>query len=97
MDRDTAEEIKRHVSVVAEDLRSEVRTVAEGVVAANERLDRLESQIETIESRLEREFIETRAMIRLSFGELDRRLRSLESDVISLRARLEKLEGRLPS
>lgn len=68
MDRDTAEEIKRHVSVVAEDLRSEVRTVAEGVVAANERLDRLESQIETIESRLEREFIETRAMIRLSFG-----------------------------
>jgi hypothetical protein len=33
-------------------------------------------------------------MIRLSFGELDRRMRSLESDVTSLRARLEKLEAR---
>jgi chaperonin cofactor prefoldin len=90
MDRETAEDIKRHFNVVAETLRSEIRTVAEGVAATNERLDR-------IESRIEEEFNETRAMIRLSFGELDRRLRTLESDVGSLRARLEKLEGRLPS
>ncbi len=90
MDRETADEIKRHLNVVAEALRSEFRTVAEGVVATNERLDR-------IESRMEEEFNETRSMIRLSFGELDRRLRTLESDVSSLRARLEKLEGRLPS
>jgi hypothetical protein len=33
-------------------------------------------------------------MIRLSFGELDRRMRSLEGDVSSLRARLDRLEGR---
>ncbi len=90
MDRETAEEIKRHFNVVAEDLRSEIRAVAEGVAGTSERLDRLESRIED-------QFNETRAMIRLSFGELDRRLKALESDVSSLRTRLEKLEGRLPS
>lgn len=87
MDRETAEEIKRHFNVVAENLRSEIRTVAEGFVGTNERLDR-------IESRMEEEFNEVKAMIRLSFGELDRRIRTLESDVSSLRARLERLEAR---
>ena len=87
MDRETAEEIKRHFNVVSEGLRSDFRTVAEGLAATNGRLDR-------IESRMEEEFGEIKAMIRLSFGELDRRIRSLESDVTSLRARLEKLESR---
>lgn len=31
MDRETADEIKRHFNVVAEGLRSEIRTVAEGL------------------------------------------------------------------
>jgi len=63
MDRETAEEIKRHFNVVAEGLRSEIRTVAEGFSATNGRLDR-------IESRMEDGFSEIKAMIRLSFGEL---------------------------
>ena len=87
MDRETAEEIKRHFNVVAEGLRSEVRTVAEGVAGTNDRLDRLES-------RMDEGFSEVKAMIRLSFGELDRRIRTLESDVSTLRARLERLEAR---
>ncbi len=88
MDRETTDEIKRHFNVVAEALRSEIRTVAEAQLATNERLDR-------IEARMAEEFAEVRAMIRLSFGELDRRISSLEADVSSLRARLERLEGRL--
>lgn len=88
MDRETAEEIKRHFSVVSEGLRSEIRTVGEAQIGTNERLDR-------IEARMSEEFSEVRAMIRLSFGELDRRIRSLESDLSSLRARLERVEGRL--
>ena len=87
MDRETADEIKRHFSVVAEGLRSEIRTVAEGLVATNEKIDRLES-------RITEELNEIKAMIRLSFGELDRRIQSLEKDVGSLRARLERLEAR---
>jgi hypothetical protein len=56
MDRETAEEIKRHFDVVAESLRSEIRTVAEGFIATDARLDR-------IESRMAEEFNETKAMI----------------------------------
>ena len=66
MDRETAEEITRHFNVVAESLRSEIRTVAEGFVSTNERLDR-------IETRISERFGELVAMIRLSFGELERR------------------------
>ncbi len=90
MDRDTAEEIKRHFNVVAESLRSEIRIVAEGLTGFR--------QEATSEFKLVREEIaETGAMIRLSFGELDRRMRSLEGDVSSLRARLDRLEGRSPA
>ncbi|MEX0880188.1 MAG: hypothetical protein WEF99_07160 [Thermoanaerobaculia bacterium] len=102
------EDIKRHFSVVAEGLRSEIRTLAEGLGANNDRLDRFEgrfdglegrldrfeSRLDRIESRMVEEFGEIKAMIRLSFGELDRRIRSLEGDVTSLRERLEKLEAR---
>lgn len=58
MDSETAEEIKRHFDVVAEGLRSGIRTVAEGVAATNERFDRLEG-------RMEQEFTEVKAMTRL--------------------------------
>ena len=71
MDRETAEEIKRHFSVVAEGLRSEVRTIAEAQIATNDRLDR-------VDARMAEEFGELRAIMRLSFGELDRRIASLE-------------------
>jgi chromosome segregation ATPase len=95
MDRETSEEIKRHFNVVAEGLRSEMRAVAEGVGANTDRLDRVDERLDRLESRMEEGFGEIKAMIRLSFGELDRRIRSLESDVTSLRARLEKLESQL--
>ena len=70
LDRRT-EEIKRHFNVVAEGLRSETRTVAEGFVATNERLDRLEVQ-------MSEGFDDVKSIIRLSFGDLDRRVQSLE-------------------
>lgn len=87
MDRDTAEEIKRHFNVVSEGLRLEIRAVADGVAATNERLDRFEAKVTE-------ELDEIKAMIRLSFGQLDRRIRALEEDVSSLRTRLERLEAR---
>ena len=67
MDRETAEDIKRHFDVVSESLRSDIRTVAEGFVSPNERLDR-------IESTMSERFGELEVMIRLSFGELARRI-----------------------
>ena len=54
---------------LSESLRTDIRTVAEGLIVTNERLDRFES-------RVYEEFGELKAMLRLSFGELDRRLAS---------------------
>lgn len=68
MDRETAEVITRHFNVVAESLRSEIRTVAEGFVSTNERLDRFENA-------MSERFADLEAVIRLSFGELERRIR----------------------
>ena len=87
MDRETAEEIKRHFNVVAEGLRGEIRTVAEGLEGFREEVAQ--------EFRAVREELgEVKAMIRLSFGQLDRRITSLETDLASLRDRVEKLESR---
>jgi hypothetical protein len=61
---------KRYVNVVAESLRSDSRTVAEGFIATNERLDRFEV-------RMSEKFREMEALLRLSFTELDRRIQSL--------------------
>ena len=71
MDSETVEEIKRHFNVVGEGLRSEMRALAEGLDATNERID-------GVLSRMAEEFRDMRAVIRLSFGELDRRIHSLE-------------------
>ncbi len=74
MDRETAEEIKCHFNVVSEGLRSDFRALGEGLAATNERLDRFEA-------RMVEDLGEVKAMIRLSFGQLDHRLTSPESDV----------------
>lgn len=69
MDRETAEEIRRHFDVVGESLRTEIRAVAEG----------LESLMEMTTSEfraVRKEIADTRAMLRLSFAGLERRLRS---------------------
>lgn len=62
-------DVKRHSSVLAEQLRTDIRTVAEGFVATNERLDRFEMRVWV-------RFGDVEALIRLSFAELDRRLQS---------------------
>jgi len=69
MDRETADEIRRHFDVVGESLRTEIRAVAEGLEGLRETT--------TAEFRAVREEIaDTRAMLRLSFADLERRIRS---------------------
>jgi uncharacterized coiled-coil DUF342 family protein len=64
-------DVKRHSDVIAEGLRSEIRTVVEGVVGLREEFS-LEFK------RVYEEFGEVRALIRVSYGDLDRRVQSLE-------------------
>jgi len=46
MDSETVEEIKRHFGVIAEDLRSDIRGVAEGQVLLTTRIDALEGKVD---------------------------------------------------
>jgi hypothetical protein len=53
MDGDTAADIKRYFGIVAEDLKSEIRIVAEGQVLLVERMDRLEGKIDHLDHELQ--------------------------------------------
>ena len=92
MDRESVEEIKRHFGVVAEDLRGEIRLVAESLAGLREETRR---GLEAGRKEFRDEVSELKALIRLSYGQLDQRLTSLETDVADLRSRLEKVESRL--
>jgi len=91
MDHETAEEIKRHFGVVADGLRSDIHLVAEGLNAFRAESKR---DNETLRQEMRSEFEEVKAMIRFSHAELDRRVRSLETDMTDFRLRLERLEAR---
>ena len=90
MDHEAVEEIKRHFGIVVEDLRSDSRALAEGQAE-------IRREIGAFRADVAQEFEETRALIRLSYGELDRRVKSLETEVADLRTRLERVEDRLAS
>ena len=66
------EESIRHTRVELEGLHGEVRLVADGVAAVNEKLD-------TSRAEVAREIEETRQLVRLSHRDLDRRVRALEA------------------
>jgi len=76
--RDTAAETRRHFDVVAESLRHDIRTVAKGVAATTERMDRVEASVKT---ELEERFAATHSIFRTAFHELRR-------DIDDVRSRL---------
>lgn len=64
-------ELKRHFGVAIEQVRSEIKLVAEGVAAGRTENAAFREEVRT-------ELREVMSMIRLSYSELDRRLRTLE-------------------
>lgn len=80
------EEIKRHFGVVAEALRSDVRQIAEGHSVIGHELRQMRNEVRE-------EFKEMRALMRLSFSQLDQRIRTLETDISTLKARMDRLEA----
>ena len=76
----------RHAHVQIESLRGDIRLVAEGVLGVS---DRLEShRLETA-----REFEETRALLRLSYAQIEQRVKRLETRTVEFDARLMALES----
>lgn len=75
--------------IVSEGLMDHIKLLAEGHVGIVERLDRMEKENE-------RQHLETRALIKLSFSELDRRLSDLESQMKEMREWKKQIEARFP-
>jgi predicted RNase H-like nuclease (RuvC/YqgF family) len=81
------EETRRHFEVVAESLRDQMRTVAEGVM-------NLDGKLEGFRREVEAEFTELKSMVRLSYAELERRIHALEQGYRSLEERVARVEAR---
>jgi predicted nuclease with TOPRIM domain len=86
MSNEEMEEIKRHFGVVAESLRSDIRQMAEGHAV-------IRHELESRREEVRDEFKETRALMKLSFSQLDQRIDRLESDVSSLKSHVDRLES----
>jgi len=74
--------------IVSEGLIDQIKLLAEGHSGVIGRLGQMEKENE-------RQHLETRALVKLSFSELDRRLSSLESQVKDLQDWRKKIESRL--
>jgi predicted nuclease with TOPRIM domain len=97
---DKIEEARRHMGVLVEAVRDDVRQLAEGLAGTNQRLDRVQDQLGGMEQRFDRfeqkveaEFAETRAAIRFSYAQLERRLQELEGNYVALNERVARLEA----
>ena len=87
-------ETRRHFDVVAERMQSQIQAVAEGVAGATQRLGQVEQRLDRFERKVEDEFAETRAAIRFSYAQLERRIQELESNYVALNERVGRLESR---
>jgi chromosome segregation ATPase len=76
----------RHAHVAIEDLRGQIRLVADGVAMVDGKMDRLADDTA-------RRFDEQQSLIRLSYGQLERRLSDLEGQVVKLDRRVYVLES----
>ncbi|MEA2325595.1 MAG: hypothetical protein QOE68_554 [Thermoanaerobaculia bacterium] len=82
----SAAETRRHFEMVAEEMRHHVQLSLEGAIANGAKIDQLAAQ-------MKEEFIELGSMIRISYTQLDRRLRTLEETVSGLLTRVDRLES----
>jgi len=75
------EEVKRHSGVLHEDVLHRLDLVVEGHQALHQKIDGLEA-------RMDHEFLETRALIQLSYRQLQQRVEILEDKVQVIEKRL---------
>ena len=71
----TAAETRRHFDLVAENLDNKIQVVAE---VLNGKIDGLRDEMNRRFTDVDRQFLETQAMIKFSHSELDTRVRTLE-------------------
>jgi len=84
------DDTRRQIGVVGENLDNKIQVVAE---VLNGKIDSLRADVNRGFADVDRQFLETQAMMKFSHSELDKRIRTLEGAVADHGARLERLEG----
>jgi hypothetical protein len=82
------ERVVNQFHIISEGLVDQIKLLAEGHAGIIDRLDRMEKENE-------RQHLETRALVKLSFAELDRRLSDLESQMKEVQEWKKRVEARL--
>lgn len=90
------EEIIHQFHLISEGLIDQVKLLSKGHSGIIQRLDRIETRFDHFEKENERQHLETRALVKLSFSELDMRLSNLESQVKQIQEWRKQVEARLP-
>ena len=90
------EEIIHQFHVISEGLIDQIKLLAEGHSGIIQRLDRIETRLDHMDKENERQHLETRALVKLSFSELDKRLSNLESQVREIQEWKKQVQARLP-
>ena len=88
------EEIIHQFHIVSEGLIDQIKLLAEGHSAIVQHLDQIETRLERMEKENERQHLETRALVKISFTELENRLSNLETQVKELQDWRKKVEAR---
>jgi hypothetical protein len=75
------DEIIHQFHIISEGLIDQIKLLAEGHSGIIQRLDRVETRLDKMEEENKREHLETRALIKISFSQLDKRISDLESQM----------------
>jgi hypothetical protein len=81
--------------IISEGLIDQIKLLAEGHSGIINRLDMVDERLDRMEKENERQHLETRALVKISFTELDRRLTDLESQMKEMQDWKKQVEGRL--
>ena len=91
------EEIIHEFHLISEGLIDQIKLLAEGHSGIIDRLNRMDVRLDRMEKENERQHIETRALVKISFSELDRRVSDLESQARDLQEWKKHVQSRLQS
>ena len=88
-------EIIQQFHIISEGLIDQIKLLAEGHSGIIQRLDRVETRLDKMEEENKREHLETRALIKISFSQLDRRISDLESQMKEVQEWKKEVQTRL--
>jgi hypothetical protein len=88
------DEIIQQFHIISEGLIDQIKLLAEGHSGIIQRLDRVETRLDKMEDENKHEHLETRALIKISFSQLDRRISDLESQMKEVQEWKKQVQGR---